>query len=162
MGVSKFHQYLYGRHFVIFSDHKPLMYILDQSKSIPSMASARVQRWALDLSAYDYSIKYRRGDDMSNADALSRLPLAECPESVLKPPETIALLEHLAIVPLTASQIRNITDCDPTLAKVKQFTQKGWPASIRDGQLHPYWARRNEISIEDGVLLWGSRVIIHL
>ena len=53
-----------------------------------------------------------------------------------------------------------MTDCDPTLAKVKQFTQKGWPASIRDGQLHPYWARRNEISIEDGVLLWGSRVII--
>ena len=77
-GVSKFHQYLYDRHFVIYSDHKPLMYILDEAKLIPAMASARVQRWALTLSAYTYSIKYRKGGDMCNADALSRLPLAEC------------------------------------------------------------------------------------
>ena len=73
--VTKFHQYLYGRHFVIYSDHKPLMYISGESKSIPSVASARVQRWALTLSTYAYSIKYRKGEDMCNADALSRLPL---------------------------------------------------------------------------------------
>ena len=67
--MSKFHQYVYGRHFVIYTDHKPLMYLFDESKSIPPLASARVQRWALALSAYNYSIKYRKGDDISNADA---------------------------------------------------------------------------------------------
>ena len=131
-GVSKFHQYVYSRHFVIYSDHKPLMYLFDESKFIPPLASARVQRWALTLSAYNYSIKYRKGDDMSNADALSRLPLPECPPSVPKPPETIALLEHLAKVPLTSTQIRSMTDRDPTLAKVKQLTQNGWPTTVAD------------------------------
>ena len=84
---------------------KPLMYIFGESKSIPSVASARVQRWALTLSAYTYSIKYRKGEDMCSADALSRLPLTAHPEIVPRPPETIALLEHLANVPLAASQI---------------------------------------------------------
>ena len=40
------------------------------------------------------------------ADALSRLPLSECPTTVPMLPETIALLEQLASVPLTATQIR--------------------------------------------------------
>ena len=67
---------------------------------------------------------------MCNADALSRLTAH--PEIVPRPPETIALLEHLANVPLAASQIKSMTDCDPTLAKVKQFTQTGWPTTTSD------------------------------
>ena len=159
-GVTKFHQYLFGRRFTIYSDHKPLMYIFGESKSIPSVASARVQRWALTLSAYTYNIKYKRGKDMCNADGLSRLPLAVQPENVPTPPETIALLEHLANVPLAASQIKSMTDRDPILTKVKQFTQTNWPNTVSDHQLQPYWHRRNEISVEDGILLWGSRVIV--
>ena len=81
-GVSKFHHYLYGRHFIIYSDHKPLMHIFNQSKAVPVMASARLQRWALTLSSYHYSIKYRKGNHMCNADALSRLPLPDCPTNV--------------------------------------------------------------------------------
>ena len=51
-GVKRFHQYLYGRHFNILSDHKPLQYLLGENRGIPAMASARIQRWALTLSAY--------------------------------------------------------------------------------------------------------------
>ena len=51
-GVTKFHQYLCGRTFTLYSDHKPLIHIFSESKSIPVMASARLQRWALTLSAY--------------------------------------------------------------------------------------------------------------
>ena len=39
------------------------------------MASARIQRWALTHAAYQYTIKHKPGTSMSNADALSRLPL---------------------------------------------------------------------------------------
>ena len=92
------------------------MYIINEAKSIPSMESARVQRWALTLSAYTYSIKYRKGEDIYNADGLSCLPLANHPENVSKPPETIALLEHFPNVPLSAS------DRDITLAKVKELS----------------------------------------
>ena len=159
-GISKFHHYLYGRHFIIYSDHKPLMHIFNQSKAVPVMASARLQRWALTLSSYHYSIKYRKGSHMCNADALSRLPLPDCPTNVPIPPETIALLEQLASVPLTAAQIRKMTDRDPVLAKVKQYTLKGWPTTVTDKQLHPYSSKRDELSLEDGILLWGSGVVV--
>ena len=56
---------------------------------------------------------------MCNADALSCLHLPDCPTTVLMPPETIALLEQLASVPLTATQIQNMTDRDPMLTKVR-------------------------------------------
>ena len=159
-GVSKFHHYLYGRHFIIYSDHKPLMHIFNQSKTVPVMASARLQRWALTLNSYHYTIKYQKGSHMGNADALSRLPLPDCPTTVPVPPETIGLLEQLASVPLTATQIRTMTARDPVLAKVKQYTQNGWPAKVTDEQLQPYSSKRDELSLEDGILLWGSRVVV--
>ena len=59
---------------------------------------------------------------MCNSDRLSRLPLTVHPENVPTPPETITLLGHLANVPLVASLSKSMTDHDPTLTKVKQFT----------------------------------------
>ena len=50
-GVRKFLQYIHGRHFHIQSDHKLLQYLFHQSKQVPAMASARIQRWALMLGA---------------------------------------------------------------------------------------------------------------
>ena len=96
---------------------------------------------------------------MCNADAL-RLPLPDCSTTVPMPPETIALLKQLASVPLTVTQIQNMTDRDPVLVKVKQYTQSGWPATETDKQLQPYISRQDELSLEDGILLWGSRVIV--
>ena len=55
-GVTKFHNYLFGCHFQIESDHQPLASLFSESRAIPQMASSRIQRWALTLSAYQYSI----------------------------------------------------------------------------------------------------------
>ena len=74
-GVKKFHQYLFGRLFTIMSDHKPLQHIFSENKPIPALASARIQRWALTLGAYNYKIQYKPGKENSNPDVLSRLPL---------------------------------------------------------------------------------------
>ena len=52
-----------------------------------------------------------------------------------------------------------MTDRDPVLAQVKQYPRDGWPTTITDEQLRPYSSKR-DISLEDGILLWGSRVII--
>jgi len=46
-GVKKFHQFLYGRKFTLVTDHKPLTAILSPKKSLPTLAAARMQRWAL-------------------------------------------------------------------------------------------------------------------
>ena len=76
-GVKKFHQYLYGRRFVLITDHKPLTAILGPKRGVPPLAAARMQRWALLLSAYDYDIVYRPTTAHGNADGLSRLPLPD-------------------------------------------------------------------------------------
>ena len=72
--VKKFHQYLYGRRFIIFSDHKPLLGLLSESSPIPSMTAARIQRWALLLSSYNYELRYQKGTANANADGMSWLP----------------------------------------------------------------------------------------
>ena len=161
-GIGKFHQYICGRKFTLYTDHKPLIHIFNESKSVPAMASARLQRWALTLSAYTYTIKYKSGKQQGNADALSRFPLADVPTSVPTPAETIAVLEHLSTIPLTTAKIKLQTERDAVLSKVKRYTQSGWPESLDtdDADLKPFHNRRNELSLEDNVLLWGNRVVI--
>ena len=67
-GVQHFHQFLYGRRFTLVTDHKPLTTILNPRKGIPSLAAARLQRWAIILSAYQYEIEFMYTQDHSNAD----------------------------------------------------------------------------------------------
>ena len=114
-GVDKFHQYLYGRHFTILSDHKPFQYLFAVDRPIPHMVSPRVQRWALTLSAFDYIISSRAGKLQGNADALSRLPLQHSPEEVPTPGDMILLLEALDLseAPISAAAINKLTGKDP-------------------------------------------------
>ena len=104
-GVKKFHGYLFGRKFTIHSDHKPLQHLFESSRAVPQLASARLQRWALILSAYDYTIAYRPGDKNANADSLSRLPLPEPPVQTPPPGEVILLMDTLQASPVTAQHI---------------------------------------------------------
>ena len=46
-GVKRFHQFLYGRRFTLVTDHKPLTTILSPKKGLPSLSTARLQRWAM-------------------------------------------------------------------------------------------------------------------
>ena len=66
-GVCKFHQYLYGKPFVLVTDHKPLTTLLGPKTSVPTLAASRMQRWALVLSTYSYTIEYRPTAQHTNA-----------------------------------------------------------------------------------------------
>ena len=158
-GVKKFHNYLSGRSFQIISDHKPLQALFGEHKAVSSVASARIQRWALTLAAYDYTFSYKPGQEISNADALSRLPLPDCPTKIPSPQDTVMLLEFMDASPTTASEILQWTRQDPTLSRVVYHVLHGWPHTVHP-DLNPYWARKSELSVEDGVLLWGCRVVV--
>ena len=45
---------------------------------------------------------------------------------------------------------------------MKCFTRSGWPETLdaQDVDLKPFHNRRNKLSLEDNVLLWGNRVVI--
>ena len=68
-GVMKFHDYFYGRKFLLLTDHKPLLKILGPKTGVPTLATARLQRWALILAAYTYEIQCKKSEQHSNADA---------------------------------------------------------------------------------------------
>ena len=68
--TKHFRPYIYGRKFTIYSDHKPLEWLM----SVKDPGS-RLVRWRLKLAEYDYEIKYKAGKLNTNADALSRIPI---------------------------------------------------------------------------------------
>ena len=159
-GTKKFHNYLYGRPFYIESDHQPLSFLFNESKTIPQMASGRIQRWALTLSAYQYSIRYKPGAKLSNADALSRLPRPVTTSSDMIPGDIIHLVNHLSGTSVNVECIKRWTRNDRVLTKVYNYVMKGWPENDKDPELQPYRLRKLELSVIDGCLLWGSRVIV--
>ena len=157
-GVKQFHQYLYGRRFTLVTDHRPLTTILHPQKGIPSLAAAKLQRWAIILSAYQYDILFKPTQQHGNADCLSRLPLPSntAMEAFGVDVFNVAQVDSL---PVTAEQIGQATRRDPLLSKVLRFTQSGWPQKVPE-HLKPFWNRRDELTIECNCVMWGIRVII--
>lgn len=156
-GVKKFHQYLYGRKFSLFTDHRPLTTILGPHTGIPSLAASRLQRWALLLSAHSYDIKYRKSDSHCNADGLSRLPLPITKHESIS--AEIFYFKNVGKAPITASQVKKATRNDPDLSAVMDLVIKGQSVSDNSA-FKPYLDRRWELSVQSGCLLWGRRVII--
>ena len=127
------------------------------------MASSRIQRWALTLAPYQYTISYKPGKKLSNADAFSRLPqpTTVSPEAC-RPGDVVHVINHLSSTTFHASNVREWTNRDPVLSKVKKYVLSGWPSSSSslEEDFKPYRTRQNELSVEDGCVLWGSRVVI--
>ena len=159
-GVKIFHSYSYGHPFTLISDHKPLLSLFNEVKAVSPQASARIQRWALTLATYEYTMAYRQSADHGNADAMSRLPLP-VPNSVPPAPaEVVLLMEGLCSAPVSASCVSRETERDPTLSRVQQFILSGWPEVVRDPELRAYYTKRLELSTQDGCILWGNRVVV--
>ena len=128
-GVQKFHNYLYGREFIIESDHRPLSFIFSGQKAISSTASSRIIRWTLTLSAYNFTIHHKPGRSLGNADALSCLPQPVTTDKDCLPGDLVHLLNHLSATTTSASTIRRMTDTDTILSQVRNFVLQGWPAT---------------------------------
>ena len=101
------------------------MQLFGENGGIPATASARVQRWALTLRGYCYSIKYRPGKNIGNADGLSRLPIPTTLKHLPKPAETILLMEILNNSLVSVSQVKSCTKRDIILSKVKKYILQG-------------------------------------
>ena len=91
---------------------------------MPAMASARIQRWALALAAYEYKIVYKPGSKHTNADMLSRLPLPQAPSEIGTLGETILLMDMLQSIPVSAQQIEQWMGRDPVMSAVTLIRTK--------------------------------------
>ena len=169
--VKHFHHYLYGRHFVIRSDHGSLRWLLNFKNAEGQMA-----RWLGDLGTYDYEIQHRPGSQHGNADGLSRRPCHECTYCERRekreqehvenecPGHRICVLKHNPskgdgewLEPWTAEQLQDWQEEDPILKKVLRWVEAGtkpkWEAMRSEGSdARMFWSSFEEFQLLDGVL----------
>lgn len=161
-GVKAFHQIIYGRKFVLETDHKPLTFIFGPKNGLPLMAASRVQRWAVFLTAYDFEIKHIKGSDNGPADSLSRNLITDFKNSVKEnDTEEYTYLNYVIddVEIIDCNKIREETVSDPILSQVYDYVCNGWPTKIHDA-MQAYKLRQNELTIEQGCLMWGHKVVI--
>ena len=150
---------LFGRKLILLSDHKPLKHLFKEDSAIPAMAFASFQHWTLLLSGYDYTIEYKPVANNSNADFLSRFPVSDAPKSVPAPPEMVAVLQTLEYSPVRAWDVKKWTAKDPLLSRVMDLVLHGGLGS-QAHSVPPYGLYEHELSVHDGCLLSGNRVVI--
>ena len=160
-GVKKFNAFLLGHPFELVTDHKPLLSLLSGSRPTNPQASARIRRWSLFMSSYEYVLSFRNTTSHSNADALSRLPVTEDTPEADPPPELVLLLEHLDESPVSSRDIATWTRRDPLLSRVLEYIRNGWPSEgTGNVDLNQYSAKKTELSAHSDCILWGCRVLI--
>ena len=166
--MKKFHKMLYGRHFTILTDHKPLLSIFGSKKGIPVYTANRLQRWAIMLLGYDFSIKYQSTESIGQADALSRLiesqrqkPEDSVVASIFVEPEIHHVLAtSIRALPITSTMIRQETAMDVLLQEVVRYHRSHWPSHCSNPAILPFFKRRSSLSEVDECLLFLDRVVV--
>jgi transposase InsO family protein len=156
-GLEKFHHYTYGRVVAVITDHKPLVPIMTKPLY---KAPKRLQALLLRAQKYQFSLVHKPGTQLYVSDTLSRAPLAEKPSSELV---TVNLLNFIPIKPDRLNQIKMATLQDENLSLLKDIIIKGWPnskGSLPSESLIPYFHCRDEVTVHDGIVLRGNRVVI--
>lgn len=102
--LRKFHQYLYGKHCIIVTDHKPLLGLFVEEKAVPHMVAARIHSWALTLAAYiTLTLHYLY---ISVQGRNKTCTCIETPASAQQVGEVVRLVEHMEGTPVHAGQIK--------------------------------------------------------
>jgi hypothetical protein len=96
--LEKFHTYLYGPKFTVYTDCQALVKIF---KNPLKNETAKVTRWVLQAQKYNLEVKFRPGSANANADGLSRIPL---PTKTYLPPHVTTAPICLIVESLTTEQ----------------------------------------------------------
>lgn len=162
--IKKFDQYLRGNKFTLMTDHKPLEHLFGNKRKLSKLVNNRLTRWALYIGEYNYEIVYRQGKTNTVADFLSRFPNKDEKQSkkekqILKISEQNQE-EKVGDMFLTEKIIKKNTNNDPILRTIKQCIEsKAWTQNLTENN-SAFYNRRNEISLENGILMWQGRIII--
>ena len=151
--LTRFRQYVLGRHVDIFTDHKPLLSIVRKPfDDVPP----RLQRWLVALMPYDYNLQHVPGKQLFCTDALSHAPL---PGVIPSPAESRSLHKYVGLVleaaPVAIDDIRNATVDDSLLSKVMQrILTSSWQNLLPSEQL--YNLIRDQLTVVEGVVMMSA------
>ena len=156
--MEKFHHFLYGNQFTLETDQKPLEAIL--SKSL-NQAMPRLQRILIRTFPYNFKIRYIPGPTNQIADCLSRLGVQK--DSISLPKLQVnQITSQLKAWEDSLHKIRQATLANDTLMMLKHIIHHGWPKTVKEvpQEIQKYWTFQEELTIEDGLILKGTRIVI--
>lgn len=134
-GVKKFYQYLYGEEFVLLTDDKPLVTKFGSRKGVPVVTAHRLQRWAVVLMGYRFTIEYRRTEEFGQADGLSRLPtksteLFDLYDLGMNELIDLVVGGTIATLPIDCAVLAKETAQDVELKPLTGYIVYGWPDKV--------------------------------
>ena len=159
-GMEKFHYFLYGKKFILQTDQKPLVSIFRKHMID---VSPRIQRITIRAWQYDFKPQHIPGRNNVISDALSRVtPLSQDIPSPDMDVIAINFLQYSSIEEKERDDVLQETNKDKELQSLKHYISTGWPAkrSQIPVSLHPYWNFRDELTVESGILMKNSKVLI--
>ena len=167
-------------HFELVVDHKPLVTILDRHR-LDDIDNTRLQRLKEKTSLFSFTTRWTKDKDHCISDALSRAPVSDPSRDDQEAEEEVE--HHVHAVTINSSRMVHEDDqedqqehlCDPILGRLRSVAlydenykalidnvQNGFPSSRdrADASVTPFWNIRNELSIDDGIVLYGLRIIV--
>ena len=117
------------------------------------------------MSAYTYEIVYTPTAKHGNADGLSRLPCGFDPQFE-SGHALVELVEYevFGTLPASVVMVKEASKRDAVLSSVIDDVCKGKKlnknVNIKDGEVTAFCRREAELTVCDGVLIWGSRVVV--
>ena len=117
-GIQHFHHYLYGaKHFVAYTDHKP---VADSTAKAAEAKDKTLLRLQDKLLQYNFDVVYRPGKDMGAPDFLSR---AHSSDAIIASVE--ATDSALEILQMHSDQVANLQRLDPYWGPQLQAMENG-------------------------------------
>ena len=146
--------YLFGSKFKIVTDHKALEYIFKPSASLSKTTSSMLQRWAIQLAAYNFEIQHRAGKAIPHADYLSRYSHHDPPDSN----ETVS--PFIDSCPVSIHRNRLIKETKLFYGSIISALRNGWSTAAKR-RFPDIYTRRDEMTLDpDGVILVCERLLI--
>ena len=161
---ERFSDYLLGLDFLIQTDHKPLVPLFSV-KALEELP-VRVQRFRMRMMRYRFTIEHVPGKDLVVADMLSRAPLntptVQDQQLHQEGEEYIqVVLKSLPVSDKLLEEVKENQAQDEVCCQIKAYCKNGWPErSELTGALRPYQEVAAELSIQNGLLMRGSRIVI--
>ena len=160
-GLEKFQYYLSGRSVTVETDHSPLEQIFKKNiKQAPSM----LQRLLLRCLRFDVHAQYKQGRSIPVADALSRVCHKKAGHNPEHATEDSASQRniHFISTPIDLMAMKSSTAHDRTMSLLKSTIFNGWPPYKKQcpQELWVFWTFRCDRTLEDGVVVKGSRIVI--
>ena len=162
--------FLSGTPFDVFTDHRPLVPIINQY-TLDQIENPRLQRLILKLRPYQVRATWRKGSDNLFADALSRNPVQNpiSDEEFGEDVHTAGASIRACIRRDDDGQITSIPHCELMEAARADESYQALVLAITDGfpsyrdlqpSLRPYWSIRAHLSTDSGVVLKGQRIVV--